>query len=44
LLEVDEKQQKDGLYTDKNWLKGYGIRHLTAADVERIIKNRMYEA
>ncbi|GJM86843.1 hypothetical protein PR202_ga02738 [Eleusine coracana subsp. coracana] len=44
LLMVDEKQQKDGMYTDKNWLKEYGIRHLTAADAERIIKYRVYEA
>ncbi|GJN22275.1 hypothetical protein PR202_gb09829 [Eleusine coracana subsp. coracana] len=44
LLMVDEKQQKDGMYTNKNWLKEYGIRHLTAADAERIIKNRVYEA
>jgi RAD50-interacting protein 1 len=43
LLKVDEKQQKDGMYTNKNWLKKYGIRHLTAADAKRIIKNRVYE-
>ncbi|TVU28521.1 hypothetical protein EJB05_20042 [Eragrostis curvula] len=44
LLKVDEKVQKDGRYTDKNWLKECGIRHLTATDTERIIKNRVYEA
>lgn len=44
LLKVDEQQLRDGLLTDKDWLRGYGIRHLTAADSERIIKNRVHDA
>ncbi|KAL6633548.1 hypothetical protein ACP70R_026219 [Stipagrostis hirtigluma subsp. patula] len=43
LLKLDEKQLRDGI-TDKDRLKEYGIRHLTAADTEKIIKNRVYEA
>lgn len=44
LLKVDEKQLKDGMFTDKDWPREYGIRHLTAAETEKIIKNRVYEA
>ncbi|OEL17315.1 RINT1-like protein MAG2 [Dichanthelium oligosanthes] len=44
LLKVDEQQLIDGVFTDKNWLREYGIRHLTASDAEKIIKNRVYEA
>ncbi|XP_066328519.1 RINT1-like protein MAG2 [Miscanthus floridulus] len=44
LLKIDEQQLKDGAFTDKNWLREYGIRHLTAADTEKIIKNRVYDA
>ncbi|CAN6239433.1 unnamed protein product [Urochloa humidicola] len=44
LLKVDEQQLRDGVFTDKNWLREHGIRHLTAADTEKIIKNRVYEA
>ncbi|CAO2040683.1 unnamed protein product [Urochloa humidicola] len=43
LLKVDEQRLRDGS-TDKNWLREYGIRHLTAADTEKIIKNRVYES
>ncbi|CAL4967025.1 unnamed protein product [Urochloa decumbens] len=44
LLKVDEQQLRDGVFTDKNWPREYGIRHLTAADAEKVIKNRVYEA
>ncbi|CAN6233446.1 unnamed protein product [Urochloa humidicola] len=44
LLKVDEQRLRDGVSTDKNWLREYGIRHLTAADTEKIIKNRVYES
>jgi len=44
LLKVDEQQVRDGVFTDKNWLRQHGIRHLTAADTEKVIKNRVYEA
>ncbi|WVZ73668.1 hypothetical protein U9M48_021951 [Paspalum notatum var. saurae] len=44
LLKIDEQRLRDGVFTDKNWLREYGIRHLTAADAEKIIKHRVYEA
>ncbi|KAJ1281048.1 hypothetical protein BS78_04G278800 [Paspalum vaginatum] len=44
LLKIDEQQLRDGVFTDKNWLREYGIRYLTAADAEKIIKHRVYEA
>ncbi|KAL6912133.1 hypothetical protein ACP4OV_000938 [Aristida adscensionis] len=43
LLKIDEKQLSDGLFTDTDWLREYGIRHLTAAESEKIVKNRVYE-
>ncbi|XP_015689403.1 RINT1-like protein MAG2 isoform X2 [Oryza brachyantha] len=42
LLNVDEKQLRDGMFTDANRLREYGIRRLTVAEVERIIKGRIY--
>ncbi|KAM0927151.1 hypothetical protein ACQ4PT_003242 [Festuca glaucescens] len=44
LLKVDEKQLGDRMITDKNWLREHGVRHLTAAEAEKIIKNRVYDA
>ncbi|XP_015627458.1 RINT1-like protein MAG2 isoform X2 [Oryza sativa Japonica Group] len=44
LLDIDEKQLRDGACTDNNRLREYGIRRLTAAEVEKIIKNRIYES
>ncbi|KAF0933015.1 hypothetical protein E2562_013773 [Oryza meyeriana var. granulata] len=44
LLDVDEQQLRDGMFTDDNRLREYGIRHLTVAEVEKIIKNRIYES
>lgn len=43
LLKVDEKHLIDRSFTDKNWLRELGVRHLTAAEAERIIKNRVYD-
>ncbi|XP_025792233.1 RINT1-like protein MAG2 isoform X4 [Panicum hallii] len=44
LLKLDDQQVRDGVFTDKNWLREHGIRHLTAADTEKVIKNGVYEA
>lgn len=44
LLKIDEQQLREGAFKDKNWLREHGIRHLAAADTERIIKNRVYDA
>uniref|UniRef100_A0A0D9VL12 RINT1-like protein MAG2 n=1 Tax=Leersia perrieri TaxID=77586 RepID=A0A0D9VL12_9ORYZ len=44
ILEVDGKQPRDGMLTDKDWLREYGIRRLTAAEAEKITKNRIYES
>ncbi|XP_047080014.1 RINT1-like protein MAG2 [Lolium rigidum] len=44
LLKVDERQLGDRMITDKNWLREHGVRHLTAAEAEKIIKNRVYDA
>ncbi|XP_047079968.1 RINT1-like protein MAG2 [Lolium rigidum] len=44
LLKVDERQLGDRMITDKNWLMEHGVRHLTAAEAEKIIKNRVYDA
>lgn len=44
LLKIDEQQLREGASKDKNWLREHGIRHLAAADTERIIKNRVYDA
>ncbi|KAK1619834.1 hypothetical protein QYE76_025351 [Lolium multiflorum] len=44
LLKVDEKQLGDRMITDKNWLREHGVRHLIAAEAEKIIKNRVYDA
>ncbi|KAF7085833.1 hypothetical protein CFC21_089211 [Triticum aestivum] len=45
LLKIDERQLRDGrMVTDKNWLREHGIRHLTAGEAEKIIKNRVYDA
>ncbi|KAI4981946.1 hypothetical protein ZWY2020_022438 [Hordeum vulgare] len=42
LLKIDEKQLRDGrMVTDKNWLREHGVRHLTAGEAEKIIKNRV---
>jgi RAD50-interacting protein 1 len=44
LLKIDEQQLREEASKDKNWLREHGIRHLAAADTERIIKNRVYDA
>uniref|UniRef100_A0ACD5YK51 Uncharacterized protein n=1 Tax=Avena sativa TaxID=4498 RepID=A0ACD5YK51_AVESA len=44
LLKVDEKQLGDRLIIDKSWLREHGVRHLTAVEAEKIIKNRVYDA
>ncbi|KAL5213347.1 hypothetical protein ABZP36_024194 [Zizania latifolia] len=44
LLDVDQKQLRDGMSIDNTWLREYGIRRLTAAEAEKIIKNRIYDS
>ncbi|KAF8779814.1 hypothetical protein HU200_002076 [Digitaria exilis] len=44
LLKVDKQQLGDVVFTDESWLRQHGIRHLTAAETEKIIKNRVHEA
>ncbi|KAK4437085.1 RINT1-like protein MAG2 [Sesamum alatum] len=41
LLKTAKKQLKN-TYADERWLKENGIRHLTSAEVEKIMKNRVF--
>lgn len=42
LLKTAKKQLKNTLIADERWLKENGIRHLTSAEVEKIMKNRLF--
>ncbi|KAK8993910.1 hypothetical protein V6N11_008124 [Hibiscus sabdariffa] len=42
LLKMEKKQVQDGLKVGQKWMKENGIRHLSAAEVEKIGKNRVY--
>ncbi|KAI3454645.1 hypothetical protein Pfo_011308 [Paulownia fortunei] len=42
LLRTAKKQLKNSLIVDERWLRDNGIRHLTAAEVEKIMKNRVF--
>ncbi|KAK8537573.1 hypothetical protein V6N13_096609 [Hibiscus sabdariffa] len=42
LLKMEKKQLQDGLKVGQKWMKENGIRHLSAAEVEKIVKNRVH--
>ncbi|KAK6117976.1 hypothetical protein DH2020_048291 [Rehmannia glutinosa] len=42
LLRTAKKQLKNSLIVEERWLRDNGIKHLTAAEVERIMKNRVF--
>uniref|UniRef100_A0A5B7BIY7 Putative RINT1-like protein MAG2 n=1 Tax=Davidia involucrata TaxID=16924 RepID=A0A5B7BIY7_DAVIN len=42
LLKMGEKQLQDSLAGGERWLKENGIRHLSVAEAEKIVKNRVY--
>ncbi|KAE8707403.1 RINT1-like protein MAG2 [Hibiscus syriacus] len=42
LLKMEKEQLQDGLKGGQKWIKENGIRHLSAAEVEKIGKNRVY--
>ncbi|GMJ05744.1 maigo2 [Hibiscus trionum] len=42
LLKMEKKQLQDGLKGGQKWMKENGIRHLSAGEVEKIGKNRVY--
>lgn len=44
LLRTAKKQLKNTLIVDERWLRDNGIRHLTAAEVEKIMKNRVFNS
>ncbi|EYU35856.1 hypothetical protein ABFS82_09G036600 [Erythranthe guttata] len=42
LLRNAKKQLKNTLIADERWLRDNGIRHLSASEVEKIMKNRVF--
>ncbi|KAG8388673.1 hypothetical protein BUALT_Bualt02G0149800 [Buddleja alternifolia] len=42
LLKMAKKEVKSSLISEEKWLKENGIRHLTATEVEKIVKNRVF--
>ncbi|GFP99365.1 rint1-like protein mag2 [Phtheirospermum japonicum] len=42
LLRTAKKQLKNSLIVDERWLRDNGIKHLTSAEVEKIMKNRVF--
>lgn len=42
LLKMSEKQLKNDLAGSEKWMKENGIRHLSVAEVDRIIKSRVF--
>ncbi|KAL3819392.1 hypothetical protein ACJIZ3_005297 [Penstemon smallii] len=42
LLKMADKNLKNTLIVEEIWLKENGIRHLSAAEVEKIVKNRVF--
>ncbi|GER49985.1 RINT-1 / TIP-1 family [Striga asiatica] len=44
LLRTVKKQLKSSLIVEERWLRDNGITHLSAAEVERIMKNRVFSS
>ncbi|KAL6541361.1 hypothetical protein OROHE_011069 [Orobanche hederae] len=42
LLKTAKKQLKSSLIVDERWLRDNGIKHLTYAEIEKIMKNRVF--
>ncbi|CAN0901634.1 RINT1-like protein MAG2 [Linum grandiflorum] len=42
LLKMGKKQNEAGITGGEKWMKGNGIRHMGVADVERILKSRVF--
>ncbi|KAL6497402.1 hypothetical protein OROGR_029331 [Orobanche gracilis] len=42
LLKTAKKQLKSSLIVDERWLRDNGIKHLTYAEMEKIMKNRVF--
>ncbi|KAL8457390.1 hypothetical protein ACS0TY_035305 [Phlomoides rotata] len=44
LLRTATKQLKNTLIADERWLRENGIRHLTSTEIEKIMKNRVFNS
>ncbi|GMH17175.1 hypothetical protein Nepgr_019016 [Nepenthes gracilis] len=42
LLKMDQRQSKDLFVRGKEWMKDNGIRHLTIAEAEKVVRSRVF--